>query len=178
MTPQIRALLRFECERAHGSSTHAPRPRCRRSIARSLVAAEIMGAIYFEILRRIERSGYDVFSGRIRVPRPHARGDRAPRRGWRRCSARSLRRSSPLGPRRPAPALTPCDVSRRRRRLRRPERGGDALAERGGACSCSRRARPLAAAPRRSPILPPASASTTDSTCSLAATTRRSGSCG
>jgi phytoene/squalene synthetase len=34
------------------------------------VAAEIMSAIYFAILRRIERSGYDVFSRRIRVPRP------------------------------------------------------------------------------------------------------------
>ena len=30
-----------------------------------------MGAIYFEILRRIENSGYDVFSGRVRVPRPY-----------------------------------------------------------------------------------------------------------
>jgi phytoene/squalene synthetase len=30
-----------------------------------------MGGIYFGILRRIERSGYDVFSRRIRVPRPH-----------------------------------------------------------------------------------------------------------
>jgi phytoene/squalene synthetase len=37
--------------------------------ARSLVAAEIMGAIYFAILRRIERGDYDVFSCRIRVPR-------------------------------------------------------------------------------------------------------------
>ncbi len=26
--------------------------------------------IYFEILRRIERKGYDVFSARVRVPRP------------------------------------------------------------------------------------------------------------
>ena len=33
----------------------------RRTDARRLVAAEIMGAIYQEILRRIERSGYDVF---------------------------------------------------------------------------------------------------------------------
>ena len=39
--------------------------------ARSLVAAEIMGGIYFEILRRVEKAGYDVFSSRIRVPRPH-----------------------------------------------------------------------------------------------------------
>ena len=30
---------------------------------RRLVAAEIMRAVYFETLRRIERSGYDVFSG-------------------------------------------------------------------------------------------------------------------
>jgi hypothetical protein len=30
-----------------------------------------MGAIYFEILQRIERAGYDVFSRRIRVPRPY-----------------------------------------------------------------------------------------------------------
>jgi phytoene/squalene synthetase len=29
-----------------------------------------MGGIYFDILRRIERGGYDVFSERIRVPRP------------------------------------------------------------------------------------------------------------
>jgi phytoene/squalene synthetase len=29
-----------------------------------------MGGIYFAILQRIERAGYDVFSRRIRVPRP------------------------------------------------------------------------------------------------------------
>jgi phytoene/squalene synthetase len=37
---------------------------------RRLLAAEIMRAVYFETLRRIERSGYDVFSARARVPRP------------------------------------------------------------------------------------------------------------
>ena len=37
---------------------------------RRLVAAEIMRAVYFETLRAIERNGYDVFSGRARVPRP------------------------------------------------------------------------------------------------------------
>jgi phytoene/squalene synthetase len=26
--------------------------------------------VYFEILRRIERNGYDVFTTRVRVPRP------------------------------------------------------------------------------------------------------------
>jgi phytoene/squalene synthetase len=30
-----------------------------------------MGGIYYEILQRIERAGYDVFSRRIRVPRPY-----------------------------------------------------------------------------------------------------------
>jgi phytoene/squalene synthetase len=29
-----------------------------------------MRAVYFETLERIERSGYDVFNGRARVPRP------------------------------------------------------------------------------------------------------------
>ena len=38
--------------------------------ARHLVAAEIMGAIYFAILQRIERRGFDVFSEVVRVPRP------------------------------------------------------------------------------------------------------------
>ena len=42
-----------------------------------LVAAEIMRAVYFETLRRIERSGYDVFSARVRVPRPRQAVDRA-----------------------------------------------------------------------------------------------------
>ena len=37
--------------------------------SRKLVAAEIMGAIYFEILQRIERRNFDVFSERIRVPK-------------------------------------------------------------------------------------------------------------
>jgi phytoene synthase len=69
LTPAVRGLMRFECERARfyytkAASTLPPADR------RSLLAAEIMGAIYFEILRRIERSGYDVFSRRIRVPRP------------------------------------------------------------------------------------------------------------
>jgi phytoene synthase len=69
LTPRVMELLRFECERAHGYYRRAA-AQLPREDARSLVAAEIMGGIYFEILRRIERSGYDVFSSRIRVPRP------------------------------------------------------------------------------------------------------------
>ena len=70
VTPPIRELLRFECRRAReyyaGAAADMPQVD-----ARSLVAAEIMGGIYFGILRRIEQADYDVFSRRIRVPRPH-----------------------------------------------------------------------------------------------------------
>ena len=69
VTPQVAALLRFECERARDYYRRAAE-QLPPADARSLVAAEIMGGIYFEILRRIERRGYDVFSARIRVPRP------------------------------------------------------------------------------------------------------------
>ena len=70
LTPAVSGLMRFECERARFYYTKAAAtlPAVDR---RSLLAAEIMGAIYFEILRRIERSGYDVFSRRVRVPRPY-----------------------------------------------------------------------------------------------------------
>jgi 15-cis-phytoene synthase len=70
LTPAVISLLRFECARAREFYRRAEGERPRAD-ARSLVAAEIMGAIYFAILQRIERSGYDVFSRRIRVPRPH-----------------------------------------------------------------------------------------------------------
>jgi len=70
VTPAVRRLLQFECERAHHYYRRAAAelPPVDRG---SLLAAEIMGAIYFEILQRIERSDYDVFSRRIRVPRPY-----------------------------------------------------------------------------------------------------------
>jgi 15-cis-phytoene synthase len=69
VTPPISALLRFECERAR-RYYDAAAAQLPRADAYSLVAAEIMGAIYFEILQRIEARGYDVFRERIRVPRP------------------------------------------------------------------------------------------------------------
>lgn len=65
----VRALLRFECGRArdfYARAAAALPPAC----ARALVAAEIMGGIYLEILRRIEARDYDVFSARVRVPKP------------------------------------------------------------------------------------------------------------
>jgi len=65
----VAALLRFECDRARDYYRRAA-VQLPPVDARSLVAAEIMGGIYYGILRRIERAGYDVFSQRIRVPRP------------------------------------------------------------------------------------------------------------
>jgi phytoene synthase len=69
VSPSVKALLQFECARAHDYYRRAHELLPERD-ARQLVAAEIMGGIYFAILRRIEQSGYDVFRGRIRVPRP------------------------------------------------------------------------------------------------------------
>jgi phytoene synthase len=69
VTPPVAELLAFEIGRAREYFQRTARA-LPRSDARRLVAAEIMGAIYQEILRRIERRGYDVFSQVIRVPRP------------------------------------------------------------------------------------------------------------
>ena len=69
LTPPLAELLRFECERAHYYYRLAAK-QLPHEDRRSLLAAEIMGAIYFDILRRIERKGCDVFSERIRVSRP------------------------------------------------------------------------------------------------------------
>jgi phytoene synthase len=69
VTDAVRRLLAFECARAREFYQRAvlARPDDDR---RRLVAAEIMRAVYFETLRRIERNGYDVFTARMRVRRP------------------------------------------------------------------------------------------------------------
>jgi phytoene synthase len=69
VTAPVRALLAFECGRARQYFARANRA-LRQTNARKLVAAEIMGAVYREILRRVERTNYDVFSRVLRVPRP------------------------------------------------------------------------------------------------------------
>ncbi len=69
VTPAVRSLLTFECERARSFYQRAVDVRPEEDRGK-LVAAEIMRAVYFETLRRIERSGYDVFTTRTRVPRP------------------------------------------------------------------------------------------------------------
>jgi phytoene synthase len=68
----IRALLAFECRRARDFYQRAIDARAPEDRPK-LVAAEIMRAVYFETLKRIERSGpegYDVFTARVRVARP------------------------------------------------------------------------------------------------------------
>lgn len=65
----VRRLIQFECRRARDfyDRAKAALPPADR---RRLVAAEIMRAVYFETLMRIERSGHDVFTARARVPKP------------------------------------------------------------------------------------------------------------
>jgi phytoene synthase len=70
LTPPVRALLQFQCERARQFYRRAA-AELPPADAGNLIAAEIMGGIYYEILQRITRAGYDVFSRRIRVPRPY-----------------------------------------------------------------------------------------------------------
>ena len=68
VTEPVRRLLAHECQRARqlfNAAAQAMPP----AEARRLVAAEIMGGIYFEILQRIEQRGYDVFTEVIRVPK-------------------------------------------------------------------------------------------------------------
>jgi 15-cis-phytoene synthase len=65
----LRALIELECRRAHEFYRRAA-AALPRDDRRRLVAAEIMRAVYYETLNRIERNGYDVFTARARVPRP------------------------------------------------------------------------------------------------------------
>jgi phytoene synthase len=65
----VQALLAFQTARARDYFARAARALSPAETKR-LAAAEIMGAIYRELLSSIERHRYDVFSEIIRVPRP------------------------------------------------------------------------------------------------------------
>jgi phytoene synthase len=65
----VRALLAFQGARAREYYVRASR-NVSRDEARRLVAAEIMSGIYHAILDEIERRDYDVFTEKVRVPRP------------------------------------------------------------------------------------------------------------
>ncbi|MBM3770747.1 MAG: squalene synthase HpnD [Acidimicrobiia bacterium] len=69
VTDSVRRVMALECGRAREFYERARRSRPEPD-RRRLVAAEIMRAVYFETLQRIERNGYDVFSRRTRVPKP------------------------------------------------------------------------------------------------------------
>ncbi len=65
---RFRELMEFESQRARryfAQARQALPPEDRRS----LVVAEIMGALYWRLLTQIERSGFEVFGERIRLPR-------------------------------------------------------------------------------------------------------------
>src|SRR5262249_18371546 len=68
-TMPVQRVIEFECRRARSFYERAKQalPAVDR---RRLVCAEIMRAVYTETLRRIERSGHDVFTARARVPKP------------------------------------------------------------------------------------------------------------
>ncbi len=65
---RFRDLMEFEAERAKNYfalARQALPPEDRRSMA----VAEIMGAVYWKLLQRIERNGYNTFRERIRLPK-------------------------------------------------------------------------------------------------------------
>ena len=66
---QVRAALESHAARAREFFARA-RATLPKVDASRFLAAEIMHAIYWEILQRIERARYDVFSAVIKVPRP------------------------------------------------------------------------------------------------------------
>jgi phytoene synthase len=99
VTANVAALLEFQCDRAQ---TYYQRAAWQLPPAdvQSLVAAEIMGGIYHGILTRIEAAHYDVFTGRIRVPRPQ-----------RAVIALRIWLKTLLGARRRSPVAKPTDSS-------------------------------------------------------------------
>lgn len=71
-TLQFHALMKFQCERAHGFYDKARTileslPRADR---KALLPAEIMRGVYERILFKIERADYRVFGPRIRLSAP------------------------------------------------------------------------------------------------------------
>jgi 15-cis-phytoene synthase len=102
VTPEVAALLQFECDRAR---TYYDRAAWQlpAADAMTLVAAEIMGGIYYGILTRIEAANYDVFSTRIRVPRLQ-----------RAVIALRIWLQTQIGARRRAPVPKPTDTSVKR----------------------------------------------------------------
>jgi phytoene synthase len=68
MPPHVRRLLAGFGDRARLYFERAAQALPKED-TRRLVSAEIMGAVYFALLRRIERADYEVFARRMSVPR-------------------------------------------------------------------------------------------------------------
>jgi 15-cis-phytoene synthase len=68
-SPPVRAALEHHAARARIFFDRANRAM-PPGAARRFVAAEIMRAIYWDLLQRIERADFDVFPALVRVPRP------------------------------------------------------------------------------------------------------------
>ncbi len=62
-------LMQFECDRARGFFDQA-RAALAPEDRRSMISAEIMGAIYWRVLGRIRARRYNVFGERVRMSRP------------------------------------------------------------------------------------------------------------
>jgi 15-cis-phytoene synthase len=62
-------LMQFECDRARGYFERAHQMLSAED-RRSMVAAEIMAAIYWRVLGRIQKRSYNVFGERVRISRP------------------------------------------------------------------------------------------------------------
>jgi 15-cis-phytoene synthase len=62
-------LMQFEGDRAR-ESFKAARAKLAPEDRRSMLAAEIMGAIYWRLLKRMESRAYDVFGKRVGISRP------------------------------------------------------------------------------------------------------------
>lgn len=71
-TPQFQALMKYECERAHGfyDKARAILESLPPADRKALLPAEIMRGVYERILVRIERADYRVFGSRIRLSAP------------------------------------------------------------------------------------------------------------
>jgi phytoene synthase len=70
LTPGVSALLERQALRAREQFARAEAALPPED-ARRVVAARIMGAIYRNLLTRIAARDYDVFAGRVRVPKLH-----------------------------------------------------------------------------------------------------------
>ena len=113
-TAAFGSLMEFQCERARSYFRKAWRS-LPPSDRRSMVAAEAMGRIYYEILREIERRDYDVYARPVSIPRARKLGLALD--VWVR-KVLGLPRSWPAGLRGPAPTTTsggPSDGSSLRR---------------------------------------------------------------